>query len=80
LGEPFQNGGVADSVELRGGAGLGTAPFGSGPGWEIDWGHSEAVAGRAGRLAGPGLRGPEMSGRRLPMGATQRQPFGTDGQ
>ncbi len=34
----------------------------------------------AGRLAGPGLRGPEMSGRRLPMGATQRQPFGTDGQ
>jgi aryl-alcohol dehydrogenase-like predicted oxidoreductase len=33
---------MAEGVELRGGAGLGTAPFGSGPGWELDWGHRDA--------------------------------------
>jgi aryl-alcohol dehydrogenase-like predicted oxidoreductase len=46
-GASGEDGGVTDIVELPGGAGLGTAPLGSGPGWYLDWGHvddEEAVA------------------------------------
>jgi aryl-alcohol dehydrogenase-like predicted oxidoreductase len=38
---------VTDAVELPGGAGLGTAPLGSGPGWYLDWG----AAGREDAVA-----------------------------
>lgn len=34
---------MVQAVELPGSAGLGTAPFGSGPGWELDWGHRSAA-------------------------------------
>jgi aryl-alcohol dehydrogenase-like predicted oxidoreductase len=42
---------VADILELPGGAGLGTAPLGSGPGWYVDWGRVDADEARATVLA-----------------------------
>ncbi len=46
------------SVRLAGLAGLGTAPFGSGPGWELGWGASSEPASvsaiRAALAAGAG--------------------------
>jgi aryl-alcohol dehydrogenase-like predicted oxidoreductase len=38
---------MTDTFDLTGPVGLGTAPLGSGPGWQVDWGHtdqSEAIA------------------------------------
>jgi aryl-alcohol dehydrogenase-like predicted oxidoreductase len=38
---------MTDAFELAGLAGLGTAPLGSGPGWEVDWGHTDPTEARA---------------------------------
>jgi aryl-alcohol dehydrogenase-like predicted oxidoreductase len=38
---------VAASIELAGLAGLGSAPLGSGPGWEIDWGPADPAHGQS---------------------------------
>ena len=40
------NGSVTDVADLPAGAGLGTAPFGSGDGWELNWGPSPAAQAR----------------------------------
>jgi aryl-alcohol dehydrogenase-like predicted oxidoreductase len=42
---------VAQPVEVQEGAGLGTAPLGSGAGWEINWGRGPAAAASVVRAA-----------------------------
>jgi aryl-alcohol dehydrogenase-like predicted oxidoreductase len=38
---------VSDAFELAGQVGLGTAPLGSGPDWEVNWGHTDPSEARA---------------------------------
>ena len=38
---------MTEGFELPGLAGLGTAPLGSGPGWELDWGRSDEAGARS---------------------------------
>lgn len=38
---------MSDAFHLAGLAGLGTAPLGSGPGWQVNWGHNDPTEARA---------------------------------